>query len=138
MSEEQAQQLVSQMQMLESYFADLSQRENHLVNILREARAASESIKNSKDNDETLIPLGLGTFVKAKLLPNEKVLVNIGAGAVLEKDKDAALNYIEARIKEIDIALKESATQKQEIAARLEQGKQEMNRLMQQAQSQKK
>jgi len=67
MSEEQAQQLVSQMQMLESYFADLSQRENHLVNILREAGAASESIKNSNGNDETLIPLGLGTFVKAKL-----------------------------------------------------------------------
>ena len=45
MSEEQAQRLMQQMQMLETYYADLSQRESTLVNVLREAISAIESIK---------------------------------------------------------------------------------------------
>ena len=45
MSEEKAQQLMQQMQMLETYFADLSKREATLYNVLREAVAAIESIK---------------------------------------------------------------------------------------------
>jgi prefoldin alpha subunit len=139
MSEEQAQQLLYQMQILESYFADLMQKENYMINVLREATSAIESIKAVKENSdyETLVPLGIGTFVKVKVLPNEKIVVNVGAGAALEKDKESAINYIEARIKEIEIALKETATQKQEVALRLEQGKHEMNRLIQAERTQK-
>lgn len=139
MSEEQAQQLLYQMQVLESYFADLIQRENYMISVLKEATSAIESIKAVNENREyeTLVPLGLGTFVKAKILPNEKIVLNVGAGAALEKNKESAINYIESRIKEIEIALSETATQKQEVAIRLEQGKHEMNRLMQTARNQK-
>jgi len=110
-----------------------------MINVLREATSAIESIKAVKENSdyETLVPLGIGTFVKVKVLPNEKIVVNVGAGAALEKDKESAINYIEARIKEIEIALKETATQKQEVALRLEQGKHEMNRLIQAERTQK-
>ncbi|MDP2667193.1 MAG: prefoldin subunit alpha, partial [Nitrosopumilaceae archaeon] len=114
MSEEQAQQLLYQMQILESYFADLMQKENYMVNVLREATSAIESIKAVKEDAdyETLVPLGLGTFVKAKILPHEKIVLNVGAGAAMEKDKESTINYIESRIKEIEIALKETAAQK--------------------------
>ena len=140
MSEEQTQQLLYQMQILESYFTDLLQRENTMVNILKEATAAIESIKAVNENTEyeTLVPLGLGTFVKAKILPNEKIVLNVGAGAALEKDKASTINYLESRVKEIEVALQETASQKQEVALRLEQGKHEMNRLIQEARSQKK
>ena len=46
MSEEQAEQLMQQMQMLETYFSDLSQREGTFLNIMREAVASIESIKS--------------------------------------------------------------------------------------------
>ena len=46
MSEAQAEQLMQQMQMLETYFSDLSQREGTVLNILREATASIESIKS--------------------------------------------------------------------------------------------
>ena len=42
MSEEQAQQLMYQMQMLEGYLTDLSQKESSLLNIVREAISATE------------------------------------------------------------------------------------------------
>jgi len=133
MSEEQAQQLLYQMQMLEAYLGDLVQRESTLVSILREAISAIVSIKSLKDNpdSDTLIPLGMGAFVKSQISSNEKIVLNIGAGVAVEKNLDSAINFLESRIKEIEVALQEAAAKKQDAAKRLEQGKQEINRLAQ-------
>ena len=132
MSEEQAQQLMQQMQMLETYFADLSQREGTFLSVLREATAAIESIKslNNKSDSDTLVPIGMGTYVPTKISSTNKIILNIGSGVALEKDTDAAVNYLEARIKEIEVALKETATKKQDAATRLEQSKAQLNQLM--------
>ena len=136
MSQEQAQQLLQQMQMLETYFGDLSQREGTLLNVLREATSAIESIKSlkQKPTSETLVPIGMGTYVQTKISSDDKIVLNIGAGVSMEKDPDTAINYLEARIKEIEIALQETAAKKQEASARLEQGKEQMNQLMMAAQ----
>ncbi len=133
MSEEQAQQLLYQMQMLETYLGDLVQRESTLLTVLREAVSAIESIKSLKDNtgSDTLMPLGMGTFVKSQISSNEKIVLNIGAGVAVEKNPDSAINFLESRIKEIEVALQEIAAKKQDAATRLEQGKQEINRLAQ-------
>jgi len=121
------------MQMLEAYLGDLVQRESTLVSILREAISAIVSIKSLKDNpdSDTLIPLGMGTFVKSQISSNEKIVLNIGAGVAVEKNPDSAINFLESRIKEIEVALQEAAAKKQDAAKRLEQGKQEINRLAQ-------
>ena len=136
MSEQQAEQLMQQMQMLETYFSDLAQREGTLMNILREAIAAIESIKSlgAQPDSDTLIPLGMGAYIPTKISSNNKIVVNIGAGIAVEKDFPAAINYFEARIKEIEIALQDTASKKQDAANRLEQGKAQMNQLMQQSQ----
>ena len=139
MSEEQAQQLMQQMQMLETYFSDLSQREGTFVSVLREATAAIESIKslNQKSDADTLVPIGMGTYVPTKISSNNKIVMNIGAGVAVEKDFDSAINYLEARIKEIEVALQDTAAKKQQAAAQLEQGRGQINQLMQ-AESQPK
>ncbi len=131
MSEEQAQQLIYQMQMLESYFAELTQKENALVNVLRDTKSAIGSLKEMGEKKEysALVPVGMGTFVKSKISSEDKIVLNVGAGIAIEKDKDSAINFLESRIKEIEVALQESMAQKQNIAAQLEQGKAEMNRL---------
>ena len=133
MSEEQAHQLMQQMQMLETYFTDLSQREGTLLNVLREAISAIESIKSlrQKPNSDTLVPIGMGTYVQTKILSNDKIVLNIGAGIAVEKTYDSTINYLEARIKEIEIALQDTSAKKQEVIARLEHGKEQMNQLMQ-------
>ena len=132
MSEEQTQQLLYQMQMLEGYFSDLSKRETSIVSIIREAASAIQSLKtiDNKAETETLVPLGLGTFVKTKTIPNEKLILNIGAGIAVEKDKDSAINFLELRLKEMQVALQETSNQKQQVAANLEQGKQQMEQMM--------
>ncbi len=133
MSEEKAQQLIQQMQMLETYFGDLSQREGTLYGVLREAAAAIESIRSlsQKSDSEALVPIGMGTFVKAKISSNDKFVLNIGAGISLEKDSTSAINYLEARIKEIEMAIKDTSAKKHDAAGKLEQGKNQINQLMQ-------
>ena len=97
MSEEQAQQLMQQMQMLETYFTDLSQREGTFLNVLKEATAAIDSIKSlsQKPESDTLIPIGMGTYVPTKISSDKKIVLNIGAGVALEKDFPSAINYLE-------------------------------------------
>jgi prefoldin alpha subunit len=133
MSEEKAQQLMQQMQMLETYFVDLSQREGTLYGVLREATAAIESIRSlsQKSDSEALVPVGMGTFVKAKIASNDKFILNIGSGISLEKDSTSAINYLEARIKEIEMAIQDNSAKKHDAAAQLEQGKKQINQLMQ-------
>lgn len=133
MSEEQAQALLQQMQALEAYMADLIQKEEAVIKLLQEASGAIESMAalNEDGPHETLVPVGMGTYVKATIQPKEKIIVNIGAGAAIEQDKAAAINYVEQRIKELEVALQQISSQRQEMALRLEQGQQEMNRLIQ-------
>lgn len=140
MSEEEAQQLLYQMQMLEGYLTEISQKESSLLGVIREAISATETIKNSKikSDSETLVPIGMGTYMKATLSPNQKVILNIGGGAAIEKDQESAVNWIESRIKEMEIVLQQTNTQKQQVLASLEGGKQKMNQLMQQSGQTKK
>ena len=137
MSEEQAQQLAYQMQMLENLFAELTQKENSIINIIREANTAMDTIKGVSTNSQSdsLVPLGLGAFMKTKVNSDEKIIMNIGSGVAIEKTHDEAVNYLESRLKELEIALQDTNQQSQQIAANLEQGKQQMQTLMQKSQN---
>ena len=140
MSEEHTQQLLYQIQMFESYFAELSQRENSLLNVFKDATSAIESINGigGKSESDTLIPIGMGTFIKTKISSGEKIVLNVGAGVAIEKDKDSAINFLELRIKEIQVALQDTAAKKQDVASKLEQGKAEMNRFIESGSKTKK
>ena len=137
MSEEQTQQLLYQMQMLENMFGELTQKERSIINIIREANSAIHSIKGirTKSESDNLIPLGLGAFMKTKANSDEKIIMNIGSGIAIEKTHDDAINYLESRLKELEIALQDTNQQRQQIAANLEQGKQQMQNLMQKPQN---
>ena len=139
MSEDQTQQLLYQMQMLEGYFSELIQKEQAIISVIREASSAVVSLKaiDNKTDSETLVPMGLGTFVKTKLIPNQKLILNVGAGIAIEKDQNYAINFLESRLKEFQVALQDIDGQKQQVSASLEQGKQQMNQLMTASRSKK-
>ena len=137
MSEEQTQQLLYQMQMLENLFGELTQKENSIINIIREANSAIHSIKgiDTQSESDSLVPLGLGAFMKSKVNSNEKIIINVGSGIAIEKNHNDAINYLESRLKELEIVLQETNQQRQQVAANLEQGKQQMQNLMQKSQN---
>lgn len=138
MSQAQAEQLAQHMQMLEKYYSDLSYRESTFVNILNETSAAIESIKSLSQNpeSETLVPIGMGAYLPSKISSDSKIILKIGSGVAVEKDFSSTINYFEARYKEAEIALQDNNAKKQEIASRLEQGKAQINQLVQSRSSQ--
>ena len=77
------------------------------------------------------------SFVKTKLIPNQKLILNVGAGVAIEKDQNYAINFLESRLKEMQVALQEIGGQKQQVSASLEQGKQQMNQLLAASRSKK-
>ncbi len=140
MSEEQAQQLMQQMQMLENHFAQLTQQENSIINIIREANSALHSINETKTKNESdsLVPIGMGVYVQSKIQSKDKLIINIGSGVAIEKDHDSAINWLESRLKELEVALKNVNSQRQQVADNLEMGKQQMQNFIQKSQKAQK
>ncbi len=133
MSQQQTEQLMQQMQMLENYITDLSQRENSFVNVLRETAACIETLKALSQNpeSETLAPIGMGIYMPTKFSSDSKAIVHVGAGVAVEKDISSATNYLEAKIKEIQVALQDTAAKKHDGLAQFEQIKSQINQIMQ-------
>lgn len=131
MGADPTQQLYAEMQMLESQYASLSQQESMLGNAYREAESAAATMRAAAENAkiDTLVPVGSGVFFGANISDSKSVVLNIGAGVAIRKDIAYAMNYIELRIKELNVALANAAGHKQEIAARIQQGREEFERM---------
>jgi len=113
--------LVQESKLLESYYSDIVAKESILHRLYEESHSSFEALRSlsSESEIQSLVPLGIGVYVKSLIYPVEKVLVNIGAGVVVEKKKDDAVNFIEQRIKEFELATKQLSTQKQQISHRM-------------------
>ncbi len=121
MTEHSINEMIQESKLLESYFNDIMSKESLLHRLLEESNNSFEAIKNlSLDSDTlSLVPLGIGIYVKSAIYPIDKVLVNVGAGVIIEKNKDDAINFIEHRIKEFETAAKQLSSQKQQISYRM-------------------
>ena len=73
--------------------------------------------------------------MKSKISSEDKIIINVGSGIAIEKNHDDAINYLELRLKELEVALQDTNQQRKQIAANLEQGKQQMQNLMQKSQN---
>ncbi len=72
-------------------------------------------------NSETLFPLGAGTFTKAKVTDTKKVLIEIGARAIVEKPVDDAVKILEEKKTNLEKALKETQATFAQVLARIEE-----------------
>ena len=80
----------------------------------------------------------MGVYVKSKIQSKDKVVINIGSGVAIEKDQNSALNWLESRLKELEVALQNINMQRQQVAENLELGKQQMQSIMQKSQESQK
>jgi prefoldin alpha subunit len=80
---------------------------------------------------ESLTPVGIGVYIKTLVPPIKKLLINVGAGVTIEKTKEDTVNYVEAKIKEFELGLRELLNQKQQLAIRMEQIQAQINQMLQ-------
>ena len=115
---------------------DIMGKEATVSRLITEAHLASEAIQglSSTAEQESLIPIGIGVFLKVKVPQVTNLLVSVGSGVTIEKSKENAKNYVESRIKEFELASQQIQSQKEQIAMRMNQLQNEVNAEMQKAQ----
>jgi prefoldin alpha subunit len=136
--EQRINELVQQSRILEAYMNDVMTRQLTVNRAIEEARLASTTIQNitSESDVESLMPIGIDVYVKTTVPPIKKLLINLDAGVAIEKSREDALNYVEARIKEYEVASRQLEAQRQEIAMRINQLQSQINQMIQAAQQQ--
>jgi prefoldin alpha subunit len=132
--EQKINEMVQQSRILEAYMNEIITREATVTRLIGEARLASSAIQNvtGESEVESLMPVGIGVYIRALVPPVKKLLVNVGAGVTIEKSREDTVNYIESRIKEFEVALRQLAVQKQQIEMRMEQIQGQVNQMLQQ------
>lgn len=120
--EERMNNLVAEIRVLEGTFNDLSARQNLLERILIETRTSLDTLAGlgSTKTDEVLVPVGGGILLRSTPPATDKVLLNVGANVVLEKTRDFATKFMEARAAEVEESVVAVATQRNQIAQRLD------------------
>lgn len=132
-AEQKISEMVQQSKILESYLNDILTREAALTRLTGEAQLASEGLQSLSSDApvETMVPLGVGTYVRSTIEPVKNLLVSVGAGIAIEKSKNETISYIESKIKEFEIGIGQLNRQKEQITTRLTQIQNEINMIIQ-------
>ncbi len=80
------------------------------------AIATIEELEQEKAGAQTMVPIGSGSFVYAKLEMADKVVVNVGAGISIEKSCPEAKEILQRRKDELDKILEKMNTSLAQLA----------------------
>ena len=61
-------------------------------------KATLENLKNTKEGDDILVPIGSVAVMKSKVRDSQKVLINVSQDIVIEKDLDSAIEFVDKLI----------------------------------------
>lgn len=129
--EEEVRRLILEIRLLESTAEQLQARMN-LVNAalmeLNLAGMALEGIEN-KSSDHIFVPIGGGSYIKARLEDTDKVVYGIGAGVAIEKPLREAKEDIANRIAELNKAKAALEQQLSQVLARIQEGQSRLQEL---------
>ena len=90
-----------------------------------------ENIRKGEGKEEILVPVGSRTFIKAKLVDPNKVIIHLGADVAAEKTLDDAQNLLEERLGEVQEVLNERRKLLDQIIAKLGDIQNQLNQLSQ-------
>lgn len=77
---------------------------NAAMNEFTAASSTLEGVKTQKPDADTLIPVGGGSFVRAKLADVLKIVMGVGAGVCIEKPIQDSISEIKSRLADLEKA----------------------------------
>ena len=89
-SEQKISEMLQQSKILEAYMNDILTKEATVTRLITEAHLASEAIQelSSTTQEESLVPIGIGVFLKVTVPQVTNLLVSVGSGVTIEKSKE--------------------------------------------------
>jgi len=105
--EDLVRQLATEIRILEGSIGALQSRLDIVRAAINEVTLAFntlEGLKNMKDGDSTLVPVGAGSYVRMQIADSKKLIMGIGAGAAMEKDVEISVGELKGRLEDLDKA----------------------------------
>ena len=123
--------LIVEIKVLENTYNEFTVRQNLLERALLEYRAALDTLNGIGDEPptEVLVQIGGGAILRSQPPSTDRVLVGVGAGVVIEKPKAEAIILLEDRSREAEKTVTSIASQRNEIAKRLDSDRQALSSL---------
>jgi len=131
--QEELQNKYMELQSISQKMQQLQKQSQMLNNQIQELNITSESldkISKTKKDTEIKAPLASGIFIKAKLLDNENVSVNVGSGTVVTKSIPEAKKLIDNQIKEVIGFREETEQNLNQIASKAQNLEKELSELV--------
>ncbi|MEM4703953.1 MAG: prefoldin subunit alpha [Candidatus Bathyarchaeia archaeon] len=103
-TEEEFRRLSVELRLLEQTAEAVQSRINMVNAVLTDLNYASmtlEGLEKEKEDVELLVPIGGGSYIKAKLSEPDKLIVSMGAGVSVEKTRAEAKEIIKKRSDEL-------------------------------------
>ncbi|RLI17983.1 prefoldin subunit alpha [Candidatus Bathyarchaeota archaeon] len=103
--EEEFRKIATEIRLLESTAQAVQSRINFVNAALTELNLAKmniEGLEKEKIETSLLVPIGGGSYIKAKIESTEKIVVGIGAGVAVEKTFNEAKEILSKRIEELE------------------------------------
>lgn len=130
---ERLEKLASELNIREFQTEVLKQQLTALTRSLSEYTAAAETLKSLQSESgekESLVLIGANCYVPAKLRYTDKVLVGVGAGVLVEKTLEGAVQILEGKIKELQEALQNTRKELEMVSAEAEKLRPELEKLL--------
>ncbi|MFB0514684.1 MAG: prefoldin subunit alpha [Candidatus Bathyarchaeia archaeon] len=123
-NEETLRRLIVELRLLEGTANTLQSRLNFVNAILTElnyAKMTLEGLEKEKKNVPLFVPIGGGSYIRAKLESAEKVIVGMGAGVSVERSINEAKETVGNRITQLEKTRRTLQQQLTQVAQKIEE-----------------
>ena len=104
---------------------------NSAMNDFALASSTLEGVKTQKPDAESLIPVGGGSYVRAKLADVSKIVMGVGAGVAIERPIDDSVNEIKSRLADMENARNALQQQLGQTLMKIEENREKLNQIVQ-------
>ena len=131
-NEEEMRRLVVELRILEGTAEALQSRINWVDAAFAELNLAKRTLEGmGKENSEApvFVPIGGGSYIKAKITDVDKVVYGVGAGVSVEKSLEEAKQGVDERISELERTKRTLEQQFSQVIKRIQENRERLQEL---------
>lgn len=131
-SEDEVRRLIVELRVLEGTAEALQSRINLVDAVFAELNMTKQTLEGmKKENPDALVfvPIGGGSYIKAKLTDVDKVVYGVGAGVSIEKSLEEAKQGVDARLSELERTKRSLEQQLTQVIRRIQENRERLQRL---------
>jgi len=131
-SEEEIRRLIVELRILEGTAEALQSRINLVDAMFAElnlAKRTLEGMEKEKPEAPVFVPIGGGSYIKAKITDVDKVVYGVGAGVSIEKSLEEAKQGVDERISELERTKRSLEQQFSQVIRRIQENRERLQEL---------